>query len=165
MTISDSDFTFWMEKRMNSTQTRVVASAATLPVLDGFYLHDKTYVNSNTKYTLLHRDSYEKHGHAGDAGDQRILREKVFETKTLGHAIFKIFPCSDHGNDGVANSSFNKTKNKKTKNTLFGPLSGSSMQLQREHSTRVCSMTSMARTLRKRSVRILTTAGTKRQKT
>ena len=80
MTITDLDVTFRLGKRMNSTQTHAGASAATLPVIDSFYQHDETYVNSNTEYTLLHRDSYEKHENAGDANDPEILRGTVFET-------------------------------------------------------------------------------------
>ena len=96
------------------------ASAATVPLLDGFYLHDEDEANNNTKYTLLHRDSYEKHGHAGDAGDQRILREKVFETKPWVMQFSK-FLCPDHGNDGVAQSSIKKTKIQKREKRALRP--------------------------------------------
>ena len=92
MTVSDSDITFRMGKQMNSMQTYAGASAATLPVIDSFYLHDETYANSNTEYTLLHRDSYENHENAGDASDPEILRENVFETIPWISQFSKFFP-------------------------------------------------------------------------
>ena len=81
----------------------------------------------------------------------------------MDHAIFKIFPFPDLGNDGVAKSSTKKNKNaKELKNTLFDPSSSSSMQLQCRRSTMARSKRSMACTPRNWSVRIPKTTGTKR---
>ena len=93
MMVSDSDITFRMGKRMNLTQTHAGASAATLPVTDGSYLHDESYANSNTKYTPLHRNSFENHENAGDASDTEILREK-FLKRYHGSVNFQKFAFS-----------------------------------------------------------------------
>ena len=61
-------------------QTHAGASAATLPATDDSYLHDEPYVNSNTKYMPLQRNSCETHEDAGDASDPEILRKIAFET-------------------------------------------------------------------------------------
>ena len=132
VTMSDSNFIFRMVKRMNLTQTHAGASAATLPVHDGFYLHDETCINSNTKCTLLHRDSYENHENAGDASDPEILREKVFERIPWISQFSKFLLFHITGMVEWQKAQSKKQKhNEKKKNMLFGPLSSSSMQLQR----------------------------------
>ena len=123
MTIPDSDFTCRMEKRMNLTQTHADAAAATLPVLDDIYLHDETYVNNNTKNTLLHRHSYENHENAGDASDPRILREKVFETIPWIVQFSKLFLFQITGMMGWQKAQSKKQKHKKTKKTRSSTLS------------------------------------------
>ena len=104
----------WMEKQMNLTQTHAGAPAATLPLLNGFYLHDEAYVNSKTKYKLLHRHSYENQENAGDASDPRILREKVFEKIpwTMQFSKFFLFQITEMMGRQKAQSK--KQKHKKT---------------------------------------------------
>ena len=120
---SDLNVTFRLGKRMNSTQTHAGASAATLPVIDSFYLHDETYVNSNTEYTLLHRDSYENHENAGDASDPEILMENVFATIPWTVQFSKFFLVQITGMMGWQKAQLKKQKNQETEKTCSSALS------------------------------------------
>ena len=131
-------------RRMHHDGTAAFESALTYHLNDG----------DIREGVSLHRASSNDNKYADESGDTGVW---IFERLMI--SLFELL-----GMVGWQNAHFNEQKQKRTKNTFFGPFS-SSVKPQRSISARWHPMTSLARTLRKACTKISTTASTKRQYT